>query len=255
MTQAIDTGHLQLYMRDEAVATVLDELNWDGRLDPPTQSDYLLALDTNVGYNKVNATVERGLDYQVTLSENGGGQADLTVVYTHTASTADNACLPTQYGDAPTYQQLTDQCLWNYLRIYTLADSQLLSASEHTVPVTARLYNDIDTYSPQTIAEQPGFTTFTNYFLVPLGDGLTSQYQYELPATIGQSEGAEHTYELLVQKQAGARSQPLHITVTLPPNKEFVSATPAPTAVTDTTIAFSLTLDKNTSITVHYRDK
>jgi hypothetical protein len=255
MTQAIETGHLQLYMRDEAVAAVLEELGWDGRLHPPTDHDYLSVIDSNMGYNKANANIERSLDYQVNLNEDGSGVADLTVSYRHMTTAADQICEETAYGQAPSYQQLTEQCLWNYLRIYAPADSQLIEASQHPIPPEARVYNDITTYEPQTINEQAGFTTFANYLLVPIGERVDSHYRYQLPTTIVKSHNGEHRYQLAMQKQAGSRPQPVAVTITLPPNTEFISAVPEATAVDDTTIQFSLTLETNTFINVVYQDK
>ncbi len=254
MMLAVETGHLQVYMRDKTVADTLAEMNWDGRLQAPTNQDTLLALDFNVGYNKANANIQRSLDYHVSLKPDGTGQADLTLVYTHTAST-DIACATVEYGRAPSYQELASQCLWNYLRIYTPANSQLQAATTHPIPSEARIYNSINTYTPQTIVEQNGLTTFTNYFIVPTAATLTSQYSYQLPATIVQSQGSEHIYQLLLQKQAGVRSQPAQVTITLPPNTEIMTATPPATAVTGNTIQLSLTLDTNRLITVTYRDK
>ncbi|MCB8944126.1 MAG: DUF4012 domain-containing protein [Ardenticatenaceae bacterium] len=258
MTLAVETGHLQIYMRDETVAATLEELGWDGRLHPPTTHDYLLALDTNVGYNKVNANIQRSLDYQITLQPDGPAQADLTLTYTHTTPANDITCTATEYGSAPTYQQLANQCLWNYLRLYTPAHSQLLQASQHTIPSEARVYNNIATYTPQTIHEQDGFTTFTNYFLVPIGQTLTSHYRYQLPGSIIQSQGNNHTYQLMLQKQAGSLPPSVQVTVTLPPHSELVSTTPAATAVSEaaaaTTLHFSLTLETNSLITVTYQD-
>jgi hypothetical protein len=255
MSQAIDMGHLQVYMRDEAVAAVLAELGWDGRLHPPTDHDYLFVLDTNVGYNKVNANIERTLDYHLSLNADGSGLADLTVTYEHLATAADSTCQATAYGKAPTYQQLTEQCFWNYLRIYAPAGSQLLEASQHPIPSEARVYNDIALYSPQIIHEQAGFTTFTNYLLVPTGELVTSHYRYQLPATIVQANDEEYTYQLVVQKQAGSRPQSVVIRLTLPPDTEFVSAIPEATAIDAATIQLSLTLDTNSLITVVYRDR
>jgi hypothetical protein len=255
MIKAVETRHLQVYMRDEAAAAVLAELGWDGRLQPPTDHDFLAVVDSNVGYNKANANVERSLEYQISLDVEGGGQASLTVTYEHQAAGSDSPCRATEYSELPSYQELTDQCYWNYLRIYAPAESRLLEASQHPIPVEARVYNDIAIYLPQSISEQAGFTTFTNYLLAPSGEAVTSHYRYQLPAFIVHREGHEHRYQLMVRKQAGSRPQPVVVTVMLPPDMEFISAVPEATAVNDTTVQLSLTLDKDLFITVVYRDK
>jgi hypothetical protein len=90
---------------------------------------------------------------------------------------------------------------------------------------------------------------------VPIGERVDSHYRYQLPTTVVKSHNGEHRYQLAMQKQAGSRPQPVAVTITLPPNTEFISAVPEATAVDDTTIQFSLTLETNTFINVVYQDK
>ncbi|MFW6068307.1 MAG: DUF4012 domain-containing protein, partial [Chloroflexota bacterium] len=84
--RAATEKHLQFYVRDPQVAAVLDQIDWDGRLEPPAEGDFLMLVETNVGYNKVNPLVERELTYDVELRQNGTGIATLTVEHRPTGN-------------------------------------------------------------------------------------------------------------------------------------------------------------------------
>jgi hypothetical protein len=75
---ALASRHLQLYMLDANEQATLDALNWDGRLEDPSGQDFLLVLDTNMGFNKTNMHVARSITYDVALAAAGTAVADLT---------------------------------------------------------------------------------------------------------------------------------------------------------------------------------
>ena len=252
MYAAIKTKHLQIYMRDPATATILNNLNWDGRLQYPGQSDTLMIVDTNVSYSKSNYYVRNAIAYHVTLAANGGGKAQLIIDYTHTGPTTD-ACEPGAYyyADSPAYLDGADKCYWNYLRVYTPPGSQLLDATSHIVPnelvFTGRGWN-----SPaHMVNDTLDFTTFANFFLLEKGQQLQTQFTYQLPTLITQS-GA---YHLHLYRQAGVRPQPIEVIVTLPPDTSLLKAVPTPTTVDGATVRFELTLTEDTDITVHYQQE
>jgi hypothetical protein len=83
MHEALETKHLLLYMADPATGGVLNELGWDGSVAGVPGQDLLLVVDTNVGFNKVNALVRNDFDYRVSLTEQGTGEAALAINYTH----------------------------------------------------------------------------------------------------------------------------------------------------------------------------
>ena len=87
MSAAADRRHLSIYLRDPDAATALAATGWDGRLPTAPPGDFLMAVDTNVGYNKVNLLVERALTYEVDLGPQP--TATLNVLYTHTGEPQD----------------------------------------------------------------------------------------------------------------------------------------------------------------------
>ncbi|MFQ5409289.1 MAG: DUF4012 domain-containing protein, partial [Anaerolineales bacterium] len=133
--------HVLLQFDDPAAAALLAARGWDGALRPPAPAgrggagDFLMVVDSNLGFNKVNALVRAELTYAVDLSQPAAPQASLVVTHYNDASPVP-ACVHAvpDYGAEQTYADLTNGCYWNYLRVYTLAQAELLQAEPHAVP-------------------------------------------------------------------------------------------------------------------------
>ncbi|VAW31219.1 hypothetical protein MNBD_CHLOROFLEXI01-2073, partial [hydrothermal vent metagenome] len=90
--EAMNARHLQLFMVDETVTAVLTQLDWDGRLENHVGQDFLLVLDTSMGFNKSNLHIDRSIEYEVDLSATQP-QAHLTISYVHNSPNNGTACL------------------------------------------------------------------------------------------------------------------------------------------------------------------
>ncbi len=81
---ALEARNLQVAVDDPALAALLAERRWDGGVRPPDDSDFLLVVDSNVGFNKANLLVQQRIDYTVE-EQDGRLVASLKLTYTHTA--------------------------------------------------------------------------------------------------------------------------------------------------------------------------
>ena len=252
---ALSARHLQLFLTDPQETAVLQNLGWDGRLENPTGQDFLLVLDTNVGFNKTNMHIQRQINYDVKLEPNAQSQASLTINYTHTNPANGQPCIQeTTYENAPTYQEVADQCYFNFLRVYVPAQSTLTSSTLHVIPENILLSGNPWQETAVTSAEFADFTTFSNLLMVPRAESLISSMTYSLPPTVVQTDSEQHTYQLLLRKQAGTNSEIVTFTVTLPEGSRVISATPAPTAVTqDGMLHYSFTLTTDKIITISFK--
>jgi hypothetical protein len=261
MNAALQTKHLQVHSRHPQEEAVLSDLGWNGRLAAMPLADFLAVVDTNVGYTKANIYVEKSAEYQVTLQPDGTAVANLTLRYTHTRPDNGQPCIHYNvniYAQLPDYLTLADACYWNYLRLYVPESSQLITATNHVIPGEAHRFGQTWQGPAQVIAEMPGLTTFSAYFLLPLGQTVDSRYQYQLPAVVQTGSDGRQTYQLSVVKQAGSHVYPLTVTVTLPAGTQFVAATPTPTAVGEPSangqiVQFQLDVDMDRSITLQYQ--
>ena len=255
MIEAIAQKHLQIYMRDEAVAGTLDELDWDGRLEKAPSEDVLMVVDSNVGYNKVNSLIESAIAYDVTLEGSGEGEAELSLQYVHGGEPSGTACLQGRievYKAGGKYEELISGCYWNYLRTYAPVGSTLLDASRHSAPSSA-FFNASGWDRPaETIVEHPDFATFANFFLLPEGESLTTHFHYLLP-TVVTSVGDDKQYQLTVFRQAGVPSKALQVQITVPAGATLSFASPEPVLVSDQTVIFAANLDRDLVFTVRFR--
>ncbi len=256
---ALNGRHLQLYMLEMEETAVLDQLDWDGRLQNPAGQDFLMVLDTNMGFSKTNMHIQRSIDYQVVLNENGTGQATLLVTYDHTNPPENGTgCVQKiSYTNAPTYQEIADKCYFNFLRVYAPNGATLLGATQHSIPAGI-LLDDLAWNKPaNAMQEFANFMTFSNFLMVPRGESLHTQFAYDLPAEVMQQQNGRTVYQLWLQKQAGTPNQPYTVTIQLPEGSKVDEATASTEATLSSEgnqLQITLDLQEDTLITVAFKD-
>lgn len=243
-----------VYSEQPALAAFIAELNADGRLiEPAAPSDYLMVVDTNLGYNKVTPFVERHYHYTVTLGDEP--TANLTLTYTHTL-TQDFAC--TQFNhilnDPKTYYDRMNACFWNYVRVLVPPGAQIANYDVYGYP--AEWFTHTRKPSPAKIdaIDEPPYHGFGSMLVVPTGDTRDIAFNYTLPTDVVTQESDTHRYRLYVQKQPGAVRQPeISVHVCLPDGATFVSAIPTTTAFDDGCASTGGTLLTDATVEVVYR--
>lgn len=229
--RAIDEKHIQLHFHESAVQELLARAGMDGALDHSAQGDYLLALDVNMGYNKVNPNVEKHIEYEVALGNGTAALANLTITYDN-HSPAQPSC--EHYSKhAPTYELMTQDCYWNYLRIYVPLGSELLAVEGVT--------------ETQTSPDEEGKTVFATFFVVPANESRTIRFTYSIP-----DSGLEG-YSLLVQKQAGTDAVPVKVRIILPQGVRVLSAQPEPQSRQQGVVSYDLDLRRDRSLVLKLR--
>jgi hypothetical protein len=253
LRQILQERHLLIYLEEPAAASLLGAQGWDGSLRP-TEGDYLMVVDANLGFNKVNPRVERTLDYEIALHADGDATAALTVNYRHTGPGNDHLCRQHDVyaeGEQMTYESLIKGCYWNYLRIYVPEGSHLHTASRHPTPAEYLLRGIAAAGEAEVLSNELGRAVFAQFFVVEHGQTLTTHLEYDLPRVARLIEG-QWRYTLLIQKQPGTDSTPLALEVILPPGTQLLAATPPPRVVEGQRATFALKLDTDVTIAVTY---
>jgi Protein of unknown function (DUF4012) len=227
---ALASKDLLLYMNDPAAEARLEAAGWAGHLsDAP--GDPLMVVDSNVGFNKVDPSVDRSAGYSVQLDPSGGARVKLTLNYTNRSPDNGSLCIHAPYYP-PTYAEMEQGCYWDYLRVVAAPGSHLLSATE-----------GIDTGTDDPVANR---TVFHGYFILPRGSSRTVEYDYQTPQVV--TDG--RTFRLLLENQPGAPPRQIHVSIELPQDWTGWTATPAPQKVSGQVIEYELTLDRDTDIVV-----
>ncbi len=193
---ALDQRAVQVWLPDPIAGQVLNAAGWDGALRPDPDADFVAVVDTNMGYNKVDAVLERGLDYAVQWPDgpDAPAQATLTLLYHHPVQAQDVECVAkSEYGDR--YTDMIERCYFDYLRVYVPAGSKLIAAEG--------LVDDSFTEQPG----ERGAHIFGGYFILPPDQTHTVTLHYSLPPRLTPAG-----YRLVVQRQAGSGPLPLMLT-------------------------------------------
>lgn len=249
LEQMLRSRDLLITFTDPALNAPLRLAQLDGALRP-SDEDYLMIVDTSMGFNKASAVMQQAINYTVTLSAEHAPQADLTWVYTNT-NPAKAGCVhrPPDYGLNTTYEQLIQECYWLYRRVLAPAGAGFVDASRHpTGP--GELASDLLSDGATRVSEEDGKAVFGTFLIVPRGQRVDSRLSYTLPASIVQTRGDQQLYHLVWQKQPGAAAWPATVTLVWPEGMQWIAGQPQPVSRTAQTATFRFSLDTDHEVSV-----
>jgi len=208
--QGIRGKHVMIWaLNSPALQADLRRAGLDGGLRD-SAGDYLLVVDSNVGWNKVDRNIERAVDYRLTMTAEGP-RAKLCLTYRNLAAVQMTECVHrARYED--TYEALTKQCYWDYVRILVPWGSVLRSVQGAEWPLD--------------VTSESGKASFGTLLVIPPGEGRTLCLEYDLPpGIIGAAGPALRSYHLLVQKQPGTAATRLEVNIALRDGGAFRAVT------------------------------
>jgi len=247
--RVLDERHVTVWLRDPGSAAVLAEQGWDGALRPG-DADYVLVVEANLGFNKVNAVTRTQLRYQVNLAADAPA-AQLTVTQTNPAE-GSLPCVPGPDYGTGTYQDLMTRCYWTYLRVVVPAAAALSAATPHTTPGQWLMQGQDDPGTVTTQPEERGTQSFGTLLVVPFNATALTRFDYQLAPQALRAEGDEWVYRLRFQKQAGTLELPLTVAVQLPAGAQIVAA-PEGGAFAAGVWTYTATLQYDVDIELRYR--
>jgi hypothetical protein len=172
--RALDRRHILFYPMSGSAAEPLAAVHWDGALRP-WGGDYVMVVDANLGYNKVNVNVSEEIEYRP------GREAEVVLTYRNRSSENVARCVhEPRYGDS--YSALESGCYWDYVRLYVPKGSRLISLEGSR-------------FAPD-VGEEAGKSFFGGYFVLPPGEEHRVVFRYALPEGIPGKP-------ILFQKQPG----------------------------------------------------
>ncbi len=233
-------------------AAQLDAMGWDGSLHFDV-GDYLMIVDSNVGFGKVAPLIDESVDYWVTLQPDGAGLGTATLDYQHQGKQQGIVCSPYMvYDTNMTYDKMVNRCYTDYVRLMVPLGSRLKGADAHPAP-GKYFPNGKDAHGiAETLADEAAHSAFGQVFVLEYGQHLQTRFQYSLPDVVT-AKGSLRSYRLYLQKQPGTNALPVRVTVSLPQGARFLSADPQPSAVSSGMVEFDLKLDTDKAVQVIYQ--
>jgi hypothetical protein len=254
LDRTLHSRDLLITFADPVLNAPLHAARLDGALFP-SEGDYVMVVDTSMGFNKVSSVMQQAIHYSVTLPTDSAPQATLSWVYTNTNS-PQAGCVhqPPDYNLDITYQQLIQQCYWLYRRVLTPEGAELSAASRHpTAP--GELSTGQLSDGATRVSEEDGKTVFGTFLIVPRGQRVESSLSYTLPVSIVQADNVGWVYHLVWQKQPGATAWPVKVTVQWPDSKQLSTAQPQPVETTDHSATFQFNLDADHEVSVSLKKR
>jgi hypothetical protein len=189
-----------LWLADDAAQTLVEEAGWDGRVrqDP---GDYLYVVESNVApTSKYNLVVDRSDTLSVRLDDQGNARSQLGLDWLNRAGDEGEP-----YETLRAYSISDEGWYGSYLRVLTPEDSKLQSARGQASSRIKRA---------ERVGTDAGRSVFGNDLLMPPGPSRLT-YRYRVPGAAVETDDG-WLYQLVVQKQPGARPVPLSVSVDLP---------------------------------------
>jgi hypothetical protein len=193
--------HLQAWaLENEGARQDLARAGWAGAIHRG-EGDYLMVVDANVGYNKVDRNIERAISYNLSFAD-GAPVATLQLTYRNHATAELDSCIH-EPQVLESYEALTQQCYWNYVRVLAPRGIELLDVTGGDHPLD--------------VGQEQGRASLGTLLVVPPGQERTLTLAYRLPAEVVTCADGLCRYRLTVQKQAGAEATPLAVGANISP--------------------------------------
>jgi hypothetical protein len=246
--------HVLVYMVDPTVGEIMRRNGWDGAL-APTEGDFVMVVDTNMGFNKLNPNVETAVEYQVTLGKDDSLTGRVVATYRNDSAEPIDACVQ-EAVYPPTYQEMMEGCYWNYLRLYVPEGSELLEGPLLTLPEGSLRAREDGTagvpLATEILPAESGKGVFGVFFVVRPGERREMVFEYKLPSS-GVEGGNPRTYRLLVQKQPGTGAVPIRVVVSLPTEAAVVATHPEASDLSQSSVVFETDLREDREFEVTFQ--
>jgi hypothetical protein len=259
MMTELDQRHILVQLDDPRLSKVLADRGWDGAVTR-NEGDFLMVVDTNVGYNKTNAVVSSRISYDVNLTDLTKPTSNLAVIDNNAAKGTDDQCLQMSAGTDRSqleYWYPIDRCYYDYLRAYLPAGTSLKSSVSHGVPRDVMIMLDENVPPRVDLLEEDlqGLQGFGTLFAVKMGRSLETDLQFSLPTGIITTDPQMHDqiYQLKIQKQSGTEGTPVTLRVHLPQGSQVVSISPEGYTRVGNNLLFELGLTRDVDIRIEFR--
>lgn len=228
LINTLDEHHLLLQLDNPSLASLLARQGWDGAVRAG-KGDFLMVVDSNIGFNKTNAVIQTRLAYDVDLTDLARPVGNLTVFH---QNNSDNKVPCIQWGGITLEGQESypvDRCYWDYMRVYTAAGTSLHAAIPQAIPADWMIRRQAVPAQVDILDEEiDGVQGFGVLKVVPGGQSVATNFEFILPVHIvkTQIDSRNSVYSLRIQKQPGTLAVPAKIRIHIPNNAIIQSVPP-----------------------------
>jgi hypothetical protein len=221
--ELIQTGHLMIYFNEPALQSLLVEMKLDSSVQYQS-GDFLYWVDSNIGFNKVDAVIIRNMVYEVDMTDLDHPKAHLTMEYEHPIS-GDVPCVhEATYGEEIAYINMFQRCYWDYWRVYIAPSTKLTNANVQIITGDHLLSGNDWQGNLDIESDLPGTGMVGGLQLVPTNSTGKIELDFELSPEILTYHSGIIGYELTLYKQLGLKELPVVVKIKLPQNYKIYDA-------------------------------
>jgi hypothetical protein len=211
----MQSGHLLFYFNDSTVQSILNQQKLDHSINVQT-GDFIYWVDSNVGFNKMDAIIQRSLSYQIDLSNIDQPTAKLTMKFVNPVG-AEVICEHiASYGEDISYSNMQERCYWDYWRVYRPQGSQIASANITAIPAEQLLTGQAWQGPLDQESDLPGFEMAGGMMVVPTFSQQEIELTFNLPREIIEIRDGKFFYSLTILKQLGLDELPVEFQIKIP---------------------------------------
>lgn len=251
LIKTLDERHLLLQLDNPSLTSLLARQGWDGAVQAG-DGDFLMVVDSNIGFNKTNAVVQTRLTYDVDLRDLVKPVSNLTVYH---RNNSDSKVPCVQWGGITLEGQgdyPVDRCYWDYMRVYTAAGTSLHEATPQAIPADWMIRRQAVPALVDILDEEiDGVQGFGVLKVVPGDQSVATNFEFILPGHIIKTQGDSKNlvYSLRIQKQPGTLAVPVKIRLHIP-NNASIQSVPSGAIVYGNNILIETTLEKDCEIEI-----
>jgi hypothetical protein len=149
-------------------------------------------------------------------------------------------------------------CYWNYVRFFVPEGAILLTQEREPLPPGSLLsrhqFVPPGDAGPDIGPVEKGKASYGLFFVLPPGLQREVRMAWQLPVGVVTPSSDGWRYQLTVQKQSGAPTIPLQVTISLPMGARLVSAQPSPTSAQGDIVVFDLSLGIDQRFEIEFHD-
>jgi hypothetical protein len=257
MLDLLRTGHLLVYLNDPQAQVLLEQAGLAHQLYTGP-GDYLMLVDSNFGFNKVDAVIQRSLVYTLDFRNVKPGDleqpllASLLLRYTHPGSQAVECQHTATYGDG-TYEGMRQRCYWNYWRVYRPAGNSLVASMTQPAPPDQLLSQQPWPGLVEQYPGEAGKQVYAGVIVLPPGQTQEIQLLFDLlPNMLRKEKDGSLVYSLFIQKQPGLDILPVQLQVLVPQGYQLETGANNWQPGSSGVWRLSLKLDRSQEITLKF---
>ena len=255
MSKTLAEKQALIHLFDEDLQQIVTRAGWDGAARRST-NDRIEAVDSNIGWSKVDRNIKRSLEYDVALKRSGPSTGTVTVRYENLSNENASNCDSQRMQRGNSYEELKNACYWNLLRIYTAEGALLSSATRLPLPENSVIAGlGLAATGDDTVAVGigPAGSFVSGLLVVPAGEVVETAFVLTLPKTVIDWTDDISTYSLSLIAQPGALGRETRVRIELPAGHVLAGGSMTPSDVDGRMVSFDLPLKEDTLITVAMR--